>query len=50
LAELRRKGRAMPIKDSLIAASARQHDMTIATRNVDDYRFAGVRIVNPFDH
>ena len=48
LAELRRKGRAMPIKDSLIAASARQHSAAIATRNTDDYRHAGVPLVNPF--
>jgi predicted nucleic acid-binding protein len=49
LADLKRKGRAMPIKDSLIAASALQHELTIATRNVADYRHAGVQIVNPFD-
>jgi toxin FitB len=48
LAELRRKGRAMPIKDSLIAASAKQHGLMVATRNVADFRAAGVRIVNPF--
>ena len=48
LADLKRKGRAMPIKDSLIAATARQHRLTIATRNVADYRNAGVSIVNPF--
>ena len=48
LAELRRKGRAMPIKDSLIAATARQHGVTIATRNTTDYRHAGVTVVNPF--
>jgi toxin FitB len=49
LAELKRKGRAMPIKDSLIAATARQHRLTVATRNVDDYRYAGVALVNPFE-
>jgi hypothetical protein len=48
LAELRRKGRMMPVKDSLIAASAKQHGLAVATRNVADYRAAGVRIVNPF--
>jgi len=47
--ELRRMGRAMPVKDSLIAATARQHGLTIATRNVDDYRYAGVAVVNPFE-
>jgi toxin FitB len=48
LAELRRKDRAMPIKDSLIAASARQHGLTVATRNVGHYKYAGVRVFNPF--
>lgn len=49
LAELKRKGRAMPLKDSLIAATARQHRLTVATRNVSDYRHAGVLLVNPFE-
>ena len=48
LADLKRKGRAMPVKDSLIAASARQHGLTVATRNTADYRHAGVQVVNPF--
>jgi predicted nucleic acid-binding protein len=49
LADLKRKGHAMPIKDSLIAATARQHGLTVATRNVTDFRRAGVQIINPFD-
>jgi toxin FitB len=49
LAELKRKGRAMPLKDSLIAATARQHRLTVATRNVSDYRHVGVALVNPFE-
>jgi toxin FitB len=49
LANLKRKGRAMPIKDSLIAATASQHHLTVATRNTSDYRHAGVRVENPFD-
>ena len=48
-AELRKMGRDMPVKDSLIAATARQHGLTIATRNVDDYRYAGVPLINPFE-
>jgi len=48
LAELKRKGRAMSIKDSLIAATAKQHELAIATRNVGDYRHAGVSVVDPF--
>jgi predicted nucleic acid-binding protein len=48
LAELKRKGRAMPVKDSLVAASARQHKLAVATRNIADFAHAGIKIVNPF--
>ena len=48
LARLRRGGRAMPIKDSLIAATALTHGLTVATRNVADFKRAGVRVTNPF--
>ena len=49
LADLRKQGRAMPVKDSLIAATARQFQLPIATRNAKDFAFAGVKVVNPFD-
>jgi predicted nucleic acid-binding protein len=48
LADLRRRGRAMPIKDSLIAATALVHGLTIATRNRQDFEHAGVPLVDPF--
>jgi hypothetical protein len=48
LAGLRTSGRSMPIKDSLIAASALQHGLTVATRNRADFEKAGVEIVDPF--
>ena len=48
LARLRRSGRAMPIKDSLIAATALVHGLAIATRNRTDFEKAGVKVVNPF--
>lgn len=48
LARLKTKGRAMPIKDSLIAATALAHDLTVATHNSADYRNASVRLVDPF--
>lgn len=48
LAALRRSGRAMPVKDSLIAATALVHDFVIATRNRTDFEQAGVRMVDPF--
>ena len=49
LARLKKNGLAMPIKDSLIAATALSHDLTVATQDVVDYRNAGVPLVNPFD-
>ena len=48
LASLRKRGHAMPLKDSLIAASALQHDLTVVTRNVRDFKTSGVRLVDPF--
>ena len=48
LAALRTSGRAMPIKDSLIAATALVHDLAIVTRNSDDFEATGVDIINPF--
>jgi len=48
LADLRSAGKAMPIKDSLIAATALVHGLTIATRNQADFRVAGVKLLNPF--
>ncbi len=48
LARLRAAGRAMPIKDSLIAATAIVRSLTVVTRNRGDFEHAGVSIVDPF--
>ncbi len=47
LARLRASGKAMPIKDSLIAATALVHGLTVATRNGADFKSAGVPVVDP---
>ncbi len=47
LATLRAQGRAMPIKDSLIAATALAHDLALATLNRRDFDAAGVVVVDP---
>jgi toxin FitB len=49
LADLKSAGRSMSVKDSLIAATARQHRLTIATRNTTDFKYAGTKLVNPFE-
>ena len=47
-ADLRASGKAMSIKDSLIASTALVHGFTVATRNDRDFRWAGVPVFNPF--
>ena len=48
LARLRKTGKAMPVKDSLIAATAAVHGLAVATRNRSDFGNAGVRVIDPF--
>ena len=48
LADLRAGGQAMPVKDSLIAATALVHGLTVATRNTGDFEHAGVAVADPF--
>lgn len=38
-----------PFRDSLIAATALVHGMTVVTRNVSDFEATGVALVNPWD-
>jgi predicted nucleic acid-binding protein len=49
LADLRASGRSMPIKDSLIAATALAHGLVVATRNRRDFEPSRVEIVDPFE-
>lgn len=48
LAQLRASGQSMPIKDSLIAATALVHGIPVVTRNHRDFKKAGVEIIDPF--
>lgn len=43
-----REGRPLPLVDSMIAATAAVHGMSIVTRNVKDFEQYGVRIMNPW--
>ncbi len=49
LARLKSSGKSMPVKDSLIAASALQHQLAIVTRNQADFRHTGVPLIDPFE-
>jgi predicted nucleic acid-binding protein len=42
-------GRPLPAIDSLIAATALHHDLRLVTRNVRDFDFARLDIVNPWN-
>ncbi|MEN9675301.1 MAG: hypothetical protein RIS76_1197 [Verrucomicrobiota bacterium] len=46
-ADFSKKGCPMPMPDSFIAATARRHDLIIATRNVGDYTRPGLKVINP---
>ena len=40
--------RTRPVTDTLIAATASVHGLTVVTRNERDYRDLGVRVINPW--
>ena len=42
-------GRPIEKLDAQIAAIARAHDATLATRNTDDFEGCGVKLVNPWE-
>jgi predicted nucleic acid-binding protein len=46
--DLKQKGKTMPLLDGMIAATALQHDLTIATRNTRDFKKAGLKVFDPF--
>ena len=41
-------GRPLPAIDSLLAATALQHDLRVVTRNAADFHFPGLEVVNPW--
>jgi predicted nucleic acid-binding protein len=47
--DLRKKGKTMPLLDSLVAATALEHKLTIVTHNVRHFRHAGVKLIDPFE-
>jgi len=45
---LKKKGKPVPVLDGMIAATALEHGLTVATRNVSDFKQTGVKVVDPF--
>ncbi len=48
IAEAKQTGKTIPVIDSLIAATALHHNLTVVSRNVGDFQQAKVPIVNPW--
>lgn len=42
-------GKTMPIIDGMIAATAVEHNLTVATRNISDMEAGKAVLVNPWD-
>jgi predicted nucleic acid-binding protein len=40
--------RPLPILDGFLAATAKVHDLTLVTRNVEDFKGLPIRVENPF--
>ena len=41
-------GRRLPVMDSLLAATALAHGLTLATRNIPDFEATGVALLDPW--
>ena len=48
IGQLEQNGRPLPAMDSLIAAIALQHSLSLVTRNEKDFAGTGVAIINPW--
>jgi predicted nucleic acid-binding protein len=46
--DLKQTGVKLPLLDSMIAATALHHELTVATRNTRDFQRAGVKVLDPF--
>jgi len=47
--EVKRSGYTVGLMDTMIAATAKRHNLIVATRNVDDFKRCGVAVLNPFE-
>jgi len=44
----KKAGRPIKVFDSQIAAIARVHGAAVATRDIDDFEYTGIKIINPW--
>ena len=47
-AHAQRSGRTLDLGDALIAGTAKAHDLSVATRNAEDFEGLDVEVVNPW--
>jgi hypothetical protein len=47
--EAYRRNRTLPVIDSLLAATAIQHNLILVTENTKDFMETGARLINPFE-
>ncbi len=48
MVDLEKQGHLMPLTDSMIAAIAKRHNLTLVTRNTTHFAHAGLCVINPF--
>jgi predicted nucleic acid-binding protein len=48
-AQTRAEGRPLPAIDSLLAATALQHNLRLVTRNTKDFRVPGLEVLDPWE-
>ena len=48
-AEAKRKGKALPIIDGLLAATALHYNLTVVSRNASDFQGTPVLVLNPWE-
>lgn len=46
---LAKEGRPLPTIDSLLAATALHHELTLVTRNTRDFDFEGLEVIDPWE-
>jgi toxin FitB len=48
-AEAKQKGKALPVIDGLLAATALHHNLTVVSRNISDFTNIHVQVLNPWE-